>query len=231
MATTTRSQNSKRQRAAISVRSQDVTRQRNSESASPFMIVPLPCLRCGCLTVSITPLFFLLGRGTSTFICRSCAAQHYLSVTRRRDGFDVCFQRYTRRYPLEYYDDGELPPIVTSNACRHSAGESNDDRFAGPIVVYPRKKSFSRSEVESIWRATKGRCHICRQCWPLDRRGKRGWHIDHVIPHIGGGREVEKLPNFRVACARCNLKKGKGFTEASIRRGLCQLVELLAQHM
>jgi 5-methylcytosine-specific restriction endonuclease McrA len=132
---------------------------------------------------------------------------------------------------LEYYDDGELPPIATLNACRHSAGESSDDRFAGPIVVYSRKKSFSRSEVEAIWRATKGRCHICHQCWPLDRRGKRGWHIDHVIPHIGGGREVEKLPNFRVACARCNLKKGKGFTEASIRLGLCQLVELLAQHM
>jgi 5-methylcytosine-specific restriction endonuclease McrA len=130
---------------------------------------------------------------------------------------------------LEYYDDGELPPIATLHACVHSAGESNDDVFAGPIVVYPRKKNFSRSEVEVIWRATKGRCHICSQRWPLDRRGARGWHIDHVIPHIGGWREVEKLPNFRVACARCNLKKGKGFTEASIRLGLCRVIELLAQ--
>ena len=213
----------------MSVQSQGATRRRDPENSLPFMIVPLPCLRCGRLTVPITPLLFLVGRGASTFICRSCDAQHYLSVTPQRDAFAVCFQRYTLRHPLEYYDEGELPPIVTLHTGGHSAAGSNDDMIAGPIVVYPRKKRFSRSEVEAIWRSSKGRCHICSQRWPLDRRGARGWHIDHVIPHIGGGRKVEKLPNFRVACARCNLKKGKGFTEASIRRGLCRLIELLAR--
>jgi 5-methylcytosine-specific restriction endonuclease McrA len=158
-----------------------------------------------------------------------CEAQHYLSVTRERDTFAICYQRYTLRYPLEYYDDGEVPPIATLHAGRHAAGESDGETFAGPIVVYPRKRRFSRCEVEAIWRATKGRCHICSQRWPIAQRGPRGWHIDHMIPHIGGRREVEELPNFRVACARCNLKKGKGYTEASIRLGLRHVVELLAR--
>jgi hypothetical protein len=27
----------------------------------------------------------------------------------------------------------------------------------------------------------------CRRRWRLDQRGGNRWHIDHVIPHIGGG--------------------------------------------
>jgi 5-methylcytosine-specific restriction endonuclease McrA len=120
-----------------------------------------------------------------------------------------------------------VPPNVTLYARRSASDEWDDETFAGPIVVYPRKRRFSRFEVEAIWRASKGRCHICKQRWPIAARGPRGWHIDHVIPHIGGGREVEELWNLRVACAKCNLKKGKGYTKAVISLGLRHLVEVL----
>ncbi len=213
----------------MSIHSQEPPQQQGADTASLFMVVLFPCLRCGGPRVPIFPRFFISGRGASMFTCRSCEAKHYLSVTRQRGAFAVCYQRYTLRYPLEYYDKSEMPPVATLKAPWHSACESDDEMFAGPIVVYPRKRRFSRSEVEVIWRATKGCCHICTRRWHLDQRGARGWHIDHVIPHIGGGREADKLPNFRVACATCNLKKGKGFTEASIRLGLRRLVELLAQ--
>lgn len=82
-------------------------------------------------------------------------------------------------------------------------------------------------EVEKIWRASNGRCHICKRKWNLDQRSKYGWHIDHVIPHIGGGQDVEKLSNMRVACSACNLKKGKGYLESNIRKSINQLVTVM----
>lgn len=189
----------------------------------------LPCLRCGNPAVPIIPLFLLKGRSASTFLCRLCDTQHYLSVARESGVFVICYQRYTLRYPLEYYDEGVEPPNVILHVKGHSTDESDNVTYAGPIVVYPRKRRFSQSEVEAIWQATKGRCHICHQRWKLSQRGMHGWHIDHVIPHIGGGRDSEALPNFRVACAKCNLRKGRGFKEASIRLGLRRLVELLQE--
>lgn len=163
------------------------------------------------------------------YSCKSCEAPHYLLVTRKEHTFAVFYQRYTLGYPLECYDDGEVPPIVVSHTRGHAADTSDYETFYGPIVVYPRKRSFSRSEVETIWQATQGHCHLCLRRWPIAKRGARGWHIDHVIPHIGGGHEVEELPNFRIACAKCNIKKGKGYTEARIRLALRDLVKLLVE--
>ena len=216
-------------RVAVPIRRQRPLRQHNPEIASAWKMVRLPCLRCGRLTVPIIPALFRAGRRASTVSCRCCEAQHYLSLSRKQNTFIVCYQSYTLRYPLEYYDDNEAPPIVRLHGGRHSTGGSGNDIFAGPIVVYPRKRRFSSSQLKALWLASKGRCHICGRRWALDQRGPRGWHIDHVIPHIGGGRDVEELPNLRIACATCNLKKGKGYTEASIRLGLCRLVELLAR--
>lgn len=228
MATTTSTRRRGRPKTTVSTRTRGVPSRKDPSIASAFKIVTLPCLRCGNLAVPIIPLFLLKGRSASTFLCRWCDAEHYLSVTRERGTFLVCYQRYTLRYPLEHYDEGVVPSNVILHVKGRSTGESDDDTYAGPIVVYPRKRHFSQSEVKAIWQATKGRCHICNRRWPLNQRGPRRWHIDHVIPHIGGGRDTEVLPNFRVACARCNLRKGKGFTEASIRLGLRRLVELLA---
>jgi hypothetical protein len=190
-------------------------------------VVRLPCLRCGCPTVPVLPVRFVVG-AAGVVSCR-CSAKHYLSVARTGNMFRVRYQRYTLRYPPEFYDAGEVPPFVRLHAASPSVGEADLGVFAGPIVVQPRKRYHSRSEVEALWRAS-GRCHICDRKWALAQRGVRGWHLDHVIPHIGGGIDTESLSNLRVACARCNLKKGKGYTSAAIRLGLRRLVELLVRH-
>lgn len=186
--------------------------------------VALPCLRCGTSAVLVSFLFPLNSRDVIS--CRRCDAKHYLSVRREAWGLHVCYHLYTLRYPLDQYDQDFDPPVVRLKTSSHAADVDSAVIFSGPITIYPRKKRFSPSEVQAIWRASKGRCHICGRSWRLRDRSVRGWHIDHVIPHIGGGEEVERLLNLRVACARCNLKKGKGFTEKSIRLALRQLAEL-----
>jgi len=142
-------------------------------------------------------------------------------VTRAVDSFSIFYQRHTLRYPLEFYDDGEEPPVVRLDVLPCTR---EPDTFTGPIMVYPRKR-FTPAEVGAIWRATKSRCHLCGHRWRLDKRGRDGCHIDHVIPHIGGGADVEELPNHRIACAKCNLKKGRGYTEKQVRLGFHRLIE------
>lgn len=196
-----------------------------NNSADPF--VWLPCLRCGQRSVPIPTLFLCPDGSASTWNCRArpCETEHFLSVNRQDNSFVICYQRYTLRYPLEYYDEGVTPPNVRVYPRRHPIGQIDESGYGGPVTVYPRKKRFSPAEIKSIWDATRGHCHICKRQWQLDQRSIRGWHVDHVIPHIGGGRDTEHVANFRVACARCNLKKGKGFTEAAIRLGLRELVQ------
>ena len=197
-------------------------------NASPF--VWLPCLRCGAVSVPIATILVRSdGRG-STWNCRGrpCEAEHFLSIMRKDNKVVICYQRYTLRYPLEFYDEGVMPVDVRLYMGKSSETQFDETGYIGPVVVYPRKKRFSPAEVKAIWQATHGRCHICARRWRHDQRGVHGWHIDHVIPH-GGGRETECTENFRVACAICNLRKGKGFTEAAIRLGLRNLVGSLAQ--
>ncbi len=147
-------------------------RQRNSDVASPLEIVTFPCLRCGKLTVPITPLFLLGGGHASTFYCLLCEAEHYLSVTRKRDTFAICYQRYTLRYPLEYYDDGVGPPIVTYHVGKHASGQS-DGETAGPIAIYPRKRRFSRSEVVTLAVGAKLRNYRTSESRALDATSRR----------------------------------------------------------
>lgn len=191
-------------------------------------VVWLPCLRCGCPAVPVLPVKSVEG-AFGVVSCR-CSAKHHLSVTQTGNMFRVCYQRYTLRYPPEFYDAGEVPPFVRLHAVSPSVGGADVGVFAGPIVVQPRKRYYSISEVEALWRASGRRCHICDRRWALAQRGVRGWHLDHVIPHIGGGIDTESVSNLRVACARCNLKKGKGYTSAAIRLGLRRLVELLVRY-
>jgi len=194
-------------------------------SDSPFIM--LPCQRCGQLSVPIpTFLLRILGKSLS---CRSCEAEHYLSITRNGNEYAICYRRYTLRYPIEHYDDGLDFPVVVMHASKRAVDESDSESCGGPIVVYPRKSRFTRAEIKSIWQASTERCHLCNRRWLLCERGKQGWHIDHVIPHIGGGRDTESMPNFRIACARCNLRKGRGYREASIRLALNKLIKALGR--
>jgi len=186
--------------------------------------VPLPCLRCGRLEVHVALLHVVTADGRLTIPCRFCETVHYLRVLDKTWGFDICYQRYTNRYPLENYDESD-PFVIKCRVLGDLPHAAPDDGFSGPVAIYPRKKHYESREVQAIWAATKGRCHLCGRAWRRSQRGRRGWHIDHVIPHVGGGPEVEKLPNFRVACARCNLKKGRGYTEATIRTWIRNLIE------
>jgi transcription elongation factor Elf1 len=187
--------------------------------------VEFPCLRCGGLTVNVPFSFVAIKRGTIS--CDNCNSEHYLSVKRIKRAFQVCYQRYTLRYPLENYSGTDDPPVVILHAdSGYNEEPSENVTLGGPVIIYPRKKSFKAMEVSGIWKLTNGLCHICEKPWKLEERSVSGWHIDHVIPHIGGGKRTEQLSNFRIACAKCNLKKGRGYTEKQIQVSIRRLIEV-----
>jgi hypothetical protein len=196
---------------------------------SPFDIIPFPCLRCGRLGVAVPVFSFLLGASEQTFACRLCRenVEHYVGVSRQNGAISIAYERHTRRYPLEAYDEGLPLTVVAMHARRPQTVKPECDASFGPIMVSPRKRRFTRPEVRQLWSASRGRCHICQRRWGLSQRGRAGWHIDHVIPHIGGGADTEALQNFRVACASCNLKKGRGYTPTSVDRCIRMLREYL----
>jgi 5-methylcytosine-specific restriction endonuclease McrA len=158
-----------------------------------------------------------------------CGAQHFLSIRDGNGGFVVQYQRYTQRYAPDEYDDGTTFPVITLGVVRASKARVSDHAgpFSGPIVVYPRRKRFSADDLHEIWTASHGRCHLCNRRWKLAHRGRDGWHVDHVIPHAGGGIDTESLRNLRLACARCNIRKGRGYTKASVAVGLCNLIRAI----
>ena len=47
-----------------------------------------------------------------TYSCHYYEAEHFLSLKQGADEFIVCFDRWTRRYPLESYDDCEEPDLT-----------------------------------------------------------------------------------------------------------------------
>ena len=144
---------------------------------------------------------------------------HFLRVEIRNGVWHAVYDRDTRRYPSEYYDD---VPFVRVELKRVPLGQQDDDApFScyGPIVVFKRKR-FSQAERRQIWLQSDRKCHLCDKCWKLGHHGRKGWHVDHVIPNVGGGGDTEIMGNFRVSCAKCNLKKGRGYTEAEVREAL-----------
>jgi hypothetical protein len=42
------------------------------------------------------------------------------------------------------------------------------------------------------------------------------------------GVDTESLRNLRVACASCNIRKGRGYTKASVVLGLCNLIRAIS---
>jgi len=59
---------------------------------------------------------------------------------------------------------------------------------------------LSKDLVPKLLVRQKGRCAICKKSI------KRGYHLDHVIPLVRGGRNTDS--NTQLTCCRCNLKKG-----------------------
>jgi len=188
----------------------------------------LPCLRCGQWALPVSLILGLERR--ETVDCLACGDVHYLEVKRHEQGYDICFQRYTLRYPLEFYDEGVQMPVVQLHASEQPEPDEQRESFSGPIIIYPRRRIRRASELRIIWDASERRCHLCGRRWKLASRGRSGWHVDHIIPHAGGGADTESTCNLRVACWRCNLSKGRGYSGADVRWGLQRLVACFQRH-
>jgi len=184
-----------------------------------LILVYLPCLRCGsgkvCFAVPSTITFCEI----PDLMCEDCGAPHFLKI----DPNGVEYTRDTRRYPSDNYDDNDFLVIEARCGKRPSVPPDEDRPGFGPITKYPRKR-FSSGEVRQVFKQSSGRCHLCGRRWKLTDHGRHGWHIDHVIAHAGGGWDTESMENFLVACAQCNLKKGRGYTPRDIRDALRELV-------
>ncbi|MCC7404315.1 MAG: HNH endonuclease [Bdellovibrionales bacterium] len=186
-------------------------------------MAPLICLRCGESAVAVPFLFVLTNR--DTFSCRRCEAQHFLQVEADGVQLAIIYDRYTLRYPLEFYSDCELPAIAKLRSSDpYKEKDIIDESFSGPWITYPRKKSYSASEVQKIWLNSKGKCHLCNRKWAAGERSRSGWHIDHIVPHAGGGN-TEIIVNLKVACAKCNLKKGRGYTDKKLMMSIRDFIE------
>lgn len=187
-----------------------------------------PCRRCGRASVPVG--IFFRGDFSDTYQCLAsdCGAQHFLSVKFGPDSTYVRYERWTRRYPPEDYDDGDDPDLgevrFQTASRTYTPSETPCDAYPGPIVVCRRKRNFNKSELLTIWRASCRRCYLCHKPWRLKDRGRNGWHVDHVIPHSGGGPNTEAVTNMRVACAKCNLVKGVGFSNEQLRSAIVTLV-------
>jgi hypothetical protein len=180
----------------------------------------LPCLRCGRDSVGVSLLSGASRRENVWCLAKECEAVHYLRIAPDSAGLDVAYGRYTRGYPLEAYDEGGPPAPRGARGAKKQPLEV--DGFSGPVAVYKPKRHFSRAQVHEVWTASKGRCHLCGRRWRADGRGPKGWQIDHVIPHAGGGA-AEKQTSFRLACSNCSPPKGRGYRQARLLRSIRDL--------
>jgi hypothetical protein len=142
----------------------------------------LPCLRCGHMTVAAIIPRAAKELKIGDLECKRCSAPHYL-LARKQNGFwPAVYDRDTRRYPFDHYD--EFPHFRMD--LRHVSTNCPGDGDAPhpqyrPIVVYKRKR-FSATEVRQIWIQSGRKCPLCRKPWKLHERSRTGWHIDHIIP-------------------------------------------------
>jgi len=169
-------------------------------------------------------------RETIACLARECGVDHYLEIRLGPAGVEVIYDRHTLRYPVEMYDAGAYP-VTKMRVDAGALPSQPDDEFRGVITIYRRKRYFSAKELRAIWEASNRRCHLCGRAWSLRGRSRTGWHIDHVIPNVGGGIATERPENFRVACAKCNLRKGRGYTSHRILTAVRELVDRLAPRL
>lgn len=188
----------------------------------------LPCQRCGEDAVLVGFLFPLVWR--DVLHCRNCQESHYLRVTKRgNEGFEIAYYVYTLKYSLESYGDESDPPIGIVKTSSSNNQDRDDSIYLGVITIYPRKKYFNKAELSQIWNASNKKCHICKKSWRLSDRSLYGWHVDHVIPNANGRYGTELMKNFKVACAGCNLKKGRGQSQQKLYRSFLKLIKFLKE--
>ena len=158
-------------------------------------------------------------------ICKKCCAPHFLYFVKMEDGWRIAYDRATRRYPAEYYDEPQCFGVTPTKNISLRADYEKDRPFSGygPILIYNRVR-LSPKRVHQVWLRSGGKCHRCGKSWTLRQHGLYGWHADHDIPHSGGGRDAETVENLLIACAKCNLIKGNGRPERLVERALRALL-------
>jgi hypothetical protein len=185
----------------------------------------LPCLRCGRDSVGVSLLSGASRRENVWCLAKECEAVHYLRIAPDSGGLEMAYGRYTQGYPLEAYDAGGPPAPRRARGAKKQPLEA--EGFSGPVAVYAPRRHFSSAQVHEVWKASKGRCHLCGRCWRSDERGPKGWQIDHVIPNAGGGAGREEI-GYRLACSDCSPRKGSRFLQARLLRSIRDLAMRLA---
>ncbi|HXQ80579.1 MAG TPA: hypothetical protein VN775_04650 [Opitutaceae bacterium] len=180
----------------------------------------LPCLRCGRDSVGVSLMSGASRRENVWCLSKDCEAVHYLRIAPDTGGLDVAYDRYTVGYPLEAYDEGGPPAPRGTRASRRQPRE--EDGFSGLVAVYPRKRNFSGAEAHGVWKASRGRCHLCGRRWRSNQRGPRGWQIDYVIPYAAGGA-AERPSSYRLACRECDPPKGRAHRKARLMKSIRDL--------
>lgn len=61
--------------------------------------------------------------------------------------------------------------------------------------------SFAAQDIKDLLALQRNKCPICRASL------RHGYHVDHVIPLVSGGRNTRD--NLQILCPRCNLKKNR----------------------
>lgn len=158
-------------------------------------------------------------------ICKKCCAPHFLYFERTSDGWRISYDRATRRYPADHYDEPQefgLAPL--ENVSLRSDMESEHPfPIYSPILIYNRIR-LSSKRIREVWIQSGKKCHRCGKKWQLSQHGLHGWHADHDIPHSGGGRDAEEVGNLLVVCAKCNLAKGNGRPQHLVESALRALL-------
>jgi hypothetical protein len=137
-------------------------------------IIFLPCLRCGKRKVAFLVVMSRARWDSGEVPCKECGALHFLEITRRTHGMRAVYDRYTRRYPREFYDDPPDLRVTLRDCTSESDGGFTED--FGPISVFRRRKRFTVSEKKAIWLTSAKRCHLCGRRWRLKDHGRCGWH-------------------------------------------------------
>jgi hypothetical protein len=179
----------------------------------------LPCLRCGRDSVGVSLLTGATRRENVWCLAQDCEAVHYLRIAPASGGLELVYDRYTVGYPLESYDEGEVP--AKPGAPGAAVKPSDDDGFSGFIAVYPQTRRFNRAAADAVWKASDGRCHLCGKRWRIGERGEKGWQIDHVIP-LGVAAAAGKT-GFRLACTACKPGKGRRARQAHLSKSVRDL--------
>ncbi len=77
--------------------------------------------------------------------------------------------------------------------------------------------SYDKKKLDTIYKKTDGRCHLCHKKVVRKNHGilkSRGaWEVDHSVPKVKDG--TDKLQNLYPACTSCNRKKGTSSTQVA----------------